>query len=52
VHAQLENLFQQQSGVSLDEEMIQLSKYQRAFEAASKVLTVVDELLAELMRAI
>jgi flagellar hook-associated protein 1 len=52
VHAQLENLFQQQSGVSLDEEMIQLSKYQRAFEASSKVLTIVDQLLAELMQAI
>jgi flagellar hook-associated protein 1 FlgK len=52
VHAQLENLFQQQSGVSLDEEMIQLSKFQRAFEASSKVLTIVDQLLAELMQAI
>jgi flagellar hook-associated protein 1 FlgK len=52
VHAQIENLFQSQSGVSLDEEMVNLSKFQRAFEAASKVLTTVDGLLEELMRAI
>lgn len=52
VHAQIETLFQQQSGVSLDEEMVQLTKFQRAFEASSKVLTVVDQLLAELMQAI
>ena len=52
VHAQIENLFQSQSGVSLNEEMIQLTKYQRAFEAASKVLTTVDGLLEDLMRAL
>jgi flagellar hook-associated protein 1 FlgK len=52
VHAQLENLFQSVSGVSLDEEMIQLSKFQRAFEASSKVITIVDQLLADLMRTI
>ncbi|MDQ2643671.1 MAG: flagellar hook-associated protein FlgK, partial [Myxococcota bacterium] len=52
VHAQIENLFQSQSGVSLDEEMVQLTKYQRAFEAASKVLTTVDGLLEDLLRAL
>lgn len=52
VHAQIEALFQSESGVSLNEEMVQLTKFQRAFEAASKVLTTVDELMAELMRAI
>ena len=33
------------SGVSLDEEMADLMKYQRAFQASSRVFGVVDELL-------
>lgn len=33
------------SGVSLDEEMADLVKYQRAFQASSRVFTVIDELL-------
>jgi flagellar hook-associated protein 1 FlgK len=33
------------SGVSLDEEMADLMKYQRSFQASSRVFTVVDELL-------
>ena len=33
------------SGVSLDEEMADLMKYQRAFQASSRVFTVMDELL-------
>jgi len=33
------------SGVSLDEEMINLVKYQNAYNAASKLLTVSDEML-------
>jgi flagellar hook-associated protein 1 FlgK len=33
------------SGVSLDEEMANLMKYQRAFQASSRVFNVVDELL-------
>jgi flagellar hook-associated protein 1 FlgK len=37
------------SGVSLDEEMIKLMKYQHAFSAASKLLTVSDEMLNTLI---
>jgi len=33
------------SGVSLDEEMADLMKYQRSFQASSRVFTVLDELL-------
>lgn len=37
------------SAVSLDEEMIKLMKYQHAFSAASKLLTVSDEMLTTLI---
>ena len=40
------------SGVSLDEEMIDMSKYQRAFEASSKVLQTANELLGNFLRDI
>lgn len=33
------------SGVSLDEEMADLLKYQRAFQASSRVVSVIDEML-------
>lgn len=40
------------SGVNLDEEMVNLSKYQRAYEAASRVLTTADELLENLINTL
>jgi flagellar hook-associated protein 1 FlgK len=43
---------QSASGVSLDEEMIDMSKYQRAFEASSKVLQTANELLDNFLRDI
>jgi flagellar hook-associated protein 1 len=49
MQAQAEAYRDSTSGVSLDEEMVSLSQYQRAYQAASKVLTTVDELLGELM---
>jgi flagellar hook-associated protein 1 len=47
--AQVEVVRQSISGVSLDEEMISLSKYQRAYQAASRVFTTADQLLQDLL---
>jgi flagellar hook-associated protein 1 FlgK len=41
---------QQASGVSIEEEMADLTRYQRAFEASMRVLKVADELLQGLVR--
>jgi len=42
---QLENYRESISGVSLDEEMINLVKFQSAYEAAARLVSVVDEML-------
>ncbi len=49
VLSQVEALRESESGVSLDEEMISLTRYQRAYEASAKVISTVDELLRELI---
>lgn len=50
--AQVEVVRQSISGVSLDEEMVALTKYQRAFEAASRVFTTADRLLEDLINMV
>jgi len=40
------------SGVSLDEEAIELIKFERAFQGAARYLSVVDQMMAEMMNII
>ncbi|HMD70784.1 MAG TPA: flagellar hook-associated protein FlgK [Bryobacteraceae bacterium] len=42
--AQAQNLRQQQSGVNLDEEAVNLVAFQRAYEANSKLVSVLDQI--------
>jgi flagellar hook-associated protein 1 FlgK len=46
---QADNLNSSASGVSLNEEMVNLTRYQQAFQAATKVLQVADQLLGDFM---
>lgn len=50
--AQVETMRQSVSGVSLDEEMVALTQYQRAFEAASRVFSTADQLLETLINTL
>jgi len=50
--AQLENYRESISGVSLDEEMVNLIKFQHAYNAAAKLITTVDELMDALITMI
>ncbi len=49
---QLETQRASLSGVNLNEELTNLLKYQRAFQAASRVIGVADQMLAELFEAV
>jgi len=49
---QVQSMHQSESGVSLDEEMVALTKYQNAYQAASKLLNVADSLLGDLMTSV
>lgn len=49
---QLENRRESISGVSLDEEMINLIKFQTAYDAAAKLITTADELLQTVLNMV
>jgi flagellar hook-associated protein 1 len=48
--AQLASLNQSASGVSIEEEMVNMQQFQRAFEASTKVMQTADQLLNDLMQ--
>jgi len=50
--AYLENYRESISGVSLDEEMVNLVKYQAAYNSAAKMISMADEMLDSLMNMI
>jgi len=52
VRSNLESQQQSISGVSLDEEAINLLAYQRAYQGTARFLSVVDELMQTLMQLI
>ena len=49
VTGQVDNAKEQLSGISLDEEMVNMLSAQRAYEAASRVMTTVDSMLDTLI---
>jgi flagellar hook-associated protein 1 FlgK len=52
ISAQIDAMHEAMSGVSLDEEFVNLTKFQRAYEASARVLTTADELLQELINRV
>ena len=45
----IEEKVKELSGVNLDEELVNLTKYQRAYQAAARIVTVTDELLQTIL---
>ena len=52
VQSQAKSLLDSQSGVSLDQEMVNMQTYQGAYEAASRLLSTVSTLLHDLMTSV
>jgi flagellar hook-associated protein 1 len=50
--AQLDNYRESVSGVSLDEEMVNLIKFQHAYDAAAKLISTTDELLVTIINMV
>jgi len=50
--AQLENYRESISGVSLDEEMVNLVKFQSAYDASAKLISTADELIQTVLSII
>jgi flagellar hook-associated protein 1 FlgK len=50
--AQLDNQRASVSGVSLDEEMTNLIKYQRSYDAAARVVNTVNELFQTILNMV
>jgi flagellar hook-associated protein 1 FlgK len=50
--SQVQSMHQSESGVSLDEEMVNLTKFQNAYQAASKMIGVADQLLQTLLNTV
>ena len=51
VNAHVEQVRLGASGVNLDEEMVQLMRYQRAYEGAARLISVIDDMLDRLINA-
>ncbi|MDQ6733766.1 MAG: flagellar hook-associated protein FlgK, partial [Nitrospirota bacterium] len=49
LQSQLEAHWSEVSGVSLDEELVNMMTYQRAFEASSRVVVMADELMQTIL---
>ncbi|RYF05121.1 MAG: hypothetical protein EOO40_10560, partial [Deltaproteobacteria bacterium] len=47
---QTQTLWQQANGVSLQDQMLQLTRYQSAFQATTKMISVVEEMMQALQR--
>jgi len=52
IHEQIGSMREEVSGVSLDEEMSNLIKFQRAYQASAKIITIADELLETVIRMV
>jgi len=50
--SQVKSMHQSESGVSLEEEMVNLTKYQNAYQAASKMIGVADQLMQTLLNTV